>query len=129
MVTIEKWHRYSDPTAASLSEDARIIGQCAALKRLNPNVSCVFYTNAAIDFEWYDIHQGMLTHPSWGLATDNGTKVAITGRTVFNMANQSCAGRFLEMCTAALGSGAVDGCFVDRSDPVWPYHVRTPRPA
>ena len=39
-----------------------MIRQCAVIKQRAPKLSCIFYMNAAIDFEWYQLHQTMLLH-------------------------------------------------------------------
>eukprot|EP01001_Neometanema_parovale_P007548 NODE_3847_length_1154_cov_69.018429_g3660_i0.p1 GENE.NODE_3847_length_1154_cov_69.018429_g3660_i0~~NODE_3847_length_1154_cov_69.018429_g3660_i0.p1 ORF type:complete len:361 (-),score=56.12 NODE_3847_length_1154_cov_69.018429_g3660_i0:70-1098(-) len=124
-VTIEKWHQYADPTNHQ-TEDQRIIGQCRAIKKVKKDISCMFYTNAAIDFEWYAINKAMVDHPGWALRTETGKPVKITSRTVFDFSNDACASRFEKMCSDALDTGVVDGCFVDRSDVVWPHQEQWP---
>ena len=136
MVVIEKWHcqgalssePYAPPAGepcAQLTQEERMIRQCEVLKQRAPKLSCIFYMNAAIDFEWYQLHQTMLRNedaarlPDWALRYQNGSFVELTSRQTFNFANQSMADEFAATCSRAIATGSVDGCFVDRSDPVW----------
>ena len=57
--------------------------------------------------------------PDWALRYQNGSFVELTSRQTFNFANQSMADEFAATCSRAIATGSVDGCFVDRSDPVW----------
>ena len=62
MVVIEKWHcqgalssePYAPPAGepcAQLTQEQRMIRQCEVIKQHAPKLSCIFYMNAAIDFE------------------------------------------------------------------------------
>ena len=136
MLVIEKWHcqgplssqpPYAPPSTepcSKLTQEARMIEQCAVVKRGAPQLSCIFYMNAAIDFEWYQLHQTMLQHeghylPDWALRYQNGSFVTLTSRETFNFANASMAAEFGATCARAISTGSVDGCFIDRSDPEW----------
>ena len=97
MVVIEKWHcqgalssePYAPPAGepcAQLTQEERMIRQCEVLKQRAPKLSCIFYMNAAIDFEWYQLHQTMLRNedaarlPDWALRYQNGSFVELTSR-------------------------------------------------
>lgn len=63
MLVIEKWHcqgplssePYAPPPTepcAKMTQEERMIEQCALVKAREPRLSCILYMNAAIDFEW-----------------------------------------------------------------------------
>jgi hypothetical protein len=126
MVVIEKWHcqggessqPYSPPAGepcARLTQEERMIQQCAVIKRHSPRLSCIFYMNAAIDFEWYKLHETLVRHedegylPDWALRYENKSFVELTSRETFNFANRSMALEFAATCARAVETGAVDG--------------------
>jgi len=134
MVTIEKGQQVFDD--AGYAEDT-IVETLRRVKKLNPNISTIFYYNSVLDWPFYRLHEEFIQHPEWALPSGkgDGKPCLMTGdRTFPNHTNmlgfdfsQSVVRDFwASECINMTKTGFVDGCFSDRavSEPACPFATK-----
>lgn len=123
-VTVEKGQGFNDGTGRFAEE--KIVEQLAAVKARDPTISTVFYMNSVLDWYFYKMHQDYESHPTWWLY-DSFTHQPVrcggdphfnppkNGMLAFDHAKPEVGAWWQGVCTAAVQSGSVDGCFSDSS--------------
>ena len=136
MVTIEKGQGVMLPSPPYA--ETKIASTLKRVKALNPNVSTIFYYNAALDWPYYELHHKFVQHPEWWLKTSltNSTPCRMGGDgsfpghdqlLVFDFAQEAVRRFWASECINMTKLGYIDGCFSDRayvptSDPGWPHY-------
>ena len=124
MVTIEKGQQVFD--GAPYAEDV-IIDTLRRVKKLNSNISTIFYYNSILDWPFYRMHDKFVQHPEWAVPSGKGdgkpclmhgdsTFPNHTDLLVFDFSQQVVRDFWASECINVTKTGFVDGCFSDRSD-------------
>ncbi|XP_065183723.1 uncharacterized protein LOC135814525 [Sycon ciliatum] len=128
IVTIEKYqgpnsgYHYPAEKWVCCEED-RIVDTLKSVKKINPNITGIFYYNMVLDYPQYRLHENFAKNESWWLHDQFGNvvKVGINAGAhntkdllVYDTTQEAVSELFMHACLDLVPSGAVDGCFVDR---------------
>ena len=128
LITIEKGQGVNatqEPYKSNYAED-NIIDVCSAVKKLRPNITCIFYYNSINDWTMYWLHEIMAENPGYWLRDDKGEVVLTSGdhhfpqpsqgMLVFDFRQQEVVDLFAQECInlTIKYPGIIDGCFVDK---------------
>ncbi|XP_065182760.1 uncharacterized protein LOC135813611 [Sycon ciliatum] len=126
IVTIEKYqgpnsgYHYPAEKWVCCEED-RIVDTLKSVKKINPNITGIFYYNMVLDFPQYRLHENFAKNESWWLHDQHGNVVRVAGGghghadlLVYDTRQKTVADLFMNACLDLVPTGAVDGCFVDR---------------
>lgn len=96
-----------------------IVSAFKAIKKVNPNVSTLAYTNGIIAYPWYRASQKLSAHPNYWLRDINGNPLnnirenPLETWYTWDFTVDAVISLFEEQCMDMVKSGVVDGCFVD----------------
>eukprot|EP01084_Bolivina_argentea_P123446 218766_1 len=128
LITIEKGqgvYATEEPYSSNYAED-NIVQACQAVKKLKPNITCIFYYNSINDWTMYFLHEIMASNPKYWLTAPNGTVVLTggdksfpqpeQGMLVFDFQQNEVIDLFSNECINLTKNypGIIDGCFVDK---------------
>jgi hypothetical protein len=120
-------------TSTAGYEEDKVAASCAALKKLNPELSCVFYLNTELDFSGYRLFDQFEQRPEFWLLGPGGGPVlqrapqwgcrggVCPGNGTLKLPDYSvpaAAEFWLSACANMTAHPAVDGCNLDRSSHV-----------
>ena len=110
LVTLEKFTLQTAPPV-SLHEEAKILEAAAAIKRASPATRVLFYHMAWQNFPQFDLYNTTLAHADdgWLVRTDDGS----LRPGFYNLSHPGMRAAWVGTLVDALGSGVVDGFFVD----------------
>eukprot|EP01048_Picozoa_sp_COSAG05_P012907 COSAG05_NODE_1329_length_5159_cov_5.257510_2_plen_518_part_00 len=126
LVTLEK----CVGTFTSGYEEDKVVASCAALKALNPEISCVFYLNTELDFTGFRLYDDFERHPEYWLLTPNGSAPVrqhgpawgctggvcpASGLKLADFSVPDAAAFWLIACANVTAHKSVDGCNLDRA--------------
>ena len=121
LVIIEKYQAVGSND--SRSEEDRILAACRGVKAANASVCCVAYLNTVISFPQYAYSQALRGRPDLWLRADDGAPINMSGPgwpahvpafPVLDYSLPAARAYLVAVCAAAVATGAVDGCFLDR---------------
>ncbi|XP_065183721.1 uncharacterized protein LOC135814524 [Sycon ciliatum] len=126
IVTIEKYqgpnsgYHYPAEKWVCCEED-RIVDTLKSVKKINPNITGIFYYNIVLDFPQYRLHENFAKNESWWLHDQHGNVLRVKGGghgnadlLVYDTTQKAVADLFMNACLGLVQAGSVDGCFVDR---------------
>ena len=96
------------------------------MKKLNSNISTIFYYNSVLDWPFYRLHEEFLQHPDWAVPSGKGDGQPChmngdssfpnhTNMLVFDFAQAAVRDFWASECINVTKTGFVDGCFSDRA--------------
>ena len=130
IITFEKGQGVNATTEPYKSwyAEQNIVDACQSIKKLKPDIICIFYYNSINDWTMYYLHETMAMNPQYWLRDDIGNIVLTPGdhhfpqpeqgMLVFDFKQQQVVDLFANECTNLTLNypGIVDGCFVDKPE-------------
>ena len=126
LMTVEKGQGYLLPGFAD-GKMAAIAAQWKAARRAQglPDGWALFYQNAHYDWQFFQLHEQMKTHPTWACQANGAVSghpchqrgdgefpQPPNGMLLFNFSNEDTRAAFINACVNATKHG-FDGCFID----------------
>ena len=128
MATLEKFTMEFDEADSGFAngthEEEKILAAAKAIKAYNTSTKVIFYHMAWQDFSQFDLYNLTLENAianHWALTWDNGTVPGVLpngtasphGRLTYNLSNPDMRAAWVGGMKAAMGSGYIDGFFID----------------